>query len=64
MLKYLLAIAIILLFIILKSINKLKNKVGILFILKTILIVLFLEVTVFNINWSILIFMEMNLTKE
>ena len=50
MLKYLLAIAIILLFIILKSINKLKNKVGILFILKTILIVLFLEVTVFNIN--------------
>ena len=50
MLKYLLAIAIILLFIILKNINKLKNKTGILFILKTILIVSFLEVTVFNIN--------------
>ena len=31
MLKYLLAIAIILLFIILKNINKLKNKTGILY---------------------------------
>lgn len=49
MLKYLFAIFIIILLIV---VNILKNKItkNKLFILKTILIVLFLEVTVFNIN--------------
>lgn len=49
MLKYLFALIIILIFSFLK-IAKPKISKGILFTLKTILIVLFLEVTVFNIN--------------
>ena len=49
MLKYLFAFIIILIFAFLK-IGKPKISKGILFTLKTILIVLFLEVTVFNIN--------------
>ena len=50
MLKYFLTITIILLFIILRNIKKIKSNTDISFILKTVLIVLFLEVTVFNIN--------------
>ena len=49
MLKYLLALIIVFTFAFLK-IGKPKFSRGILFTLKTILIVLFLEVTVFNIN--------------